>query len=102
VTSKPTTCPDDKVLDASAAGFHASLEALGAAEVSARLSAAFVAAVYELVHLVEPITTDSNTPLTPATFWSSCDDPGQLVFTPATALGTEMPLTRPKPAQQNT
>ncbi|ETI42329.1 hypothetical protein, variant [Phytophthora nicotianae] len=71
------------------------LDALGGAEVTARLSAAFVATVYEFVHLLDPINVSTNNPLVPAAFWSNCSDNERLYFTPSTALGSEMSLVIP-------
>ncbi|ETK82347.1 hypothetical protein, variant [Phytophthora nicotianae P10297] len=71
------------------------LDALGGAEVTARLSAAFVATVYEFVHLLDPINVSTNNPLVPAAFWSNCSDNERLNFTPSTALGSEMSLVIP-------
>ncbi|KAF4039361.1 hypothetical protein GN244_ATG08495 [Phytophthora infestans] len=97
----PRSQPDD---NPKADESRDALDALGVAEVTARLSAAFVAAVYESVHLLDPITTSKINPLVPAAFWSSCSDDERLVFTPPTALGSEMALTRPttRATEQNT
>ncbi|KAE9361855.1 hypothetical protein PF008_g625 [Phytophthora fragariae] len=95
--SKPT---DNKNLDASkaedqaAATFRCALETLGIAEFTARLGAAFVAAVYEHVNLLDPIGSVSE-PVVPAAFWSGSNDNVRIALNPPTALGLEMALTLP-------
>ncbi|EGZ09979.1 hypothetical protein PHYSODRAFT_338682 [Phytophthora sojae] len=81
---------------ATAAEFRIAFETLGVAEFTSRLSAAFVAAVYEHVQLLDPITCGTrNEPLAPAAFWSASNDSVRIALNPPTALGLEMALTRP-------
>ncbi|KAG2868286.1 hypothetical protein PC116_g1243 [Phytophthora cactorum] len=93
-TSKPSSSNSPQTHEDTNVGTElpVALDALGVAEVAARLSAAFVAAAYELVHLLDPITTTKSDPLVPAAFWSNSNDNERLVFTPPTALGSEMAL----------
>ncbi|KAG3115597.1 hypothetical protein PI124_g1709 [Phytophthora idaei] len=93
-TSKPSSSNSPQTHEDTNVGTElpVALDALGVAEVAARLSAAFVAAAYELVHLLDPITTTKSDPLVPAAFWSTSNDNERLVFTPPTALGSEMAL----------
>ncbi|KAG7382455.1 hypothetical protein PHYPSEUDO_004842 [Phytophthora pseudosyringae] len=109
--SVSTSSPRDKTPHASKAEEHDAgaelrdaMEVLGAAEVTARLSAAFVAAVYEHVHVLDPIAASKSDPLLPAAFWSSCIGSERLVFSPPTAFGAEMALARPTAhaSKQNT
>ncbi|KAG6596137.1 uncharacterized protein IUM83_18609 [Phytophthora cinnamomi] len=96
----PSIQPNDeptvsKAENQAAAALRVALEAVGIAEFTARLSAAFVVAVYEYVHLVNPINSTRSEPLVPAAFWSGSNDNVRLTVNPSTALGLEMALTRP-------
>ncbi|KAL3672897.1 hypothetical protein V7S43_002198 [Phytophthora oleae] len=79
--------------DNSVAALRVALETLGFAEITARLSAAFVAAVYEYNKLMDPIAVDRSDPVLPAAFWSSNSDNNRFNLG---ALGPEMLLNRPK------
>lgn len=98
-TDSPRNLPSDrkksKSEDEASVVLRIALEKLGAAEVTARLSAAFVAAVYEHVRLLGPIPADRSDPLLPVAFWSSNNDNNRLVLNPPTALGLEMAFIRP-------
>ncbi|GMF36677.1 unnamed protein product [Phytophthora fragariaefolia] len=72
-----------------AAGLNVALETLGIAEFTARFGASFVAAVYEHICILDPISFTRKGPLVPATFWSSTKDCA------VKGLGLEMAVTRP-------
>ncbi|KAG1709394.1 hypothetical protein DVH05_020049 [Phytophthora capsici] len=74
---------------------NSTLQTLGFAGVTARLSAAFIAAVYECVNLVDPVRADRSEPVLPASFWSSNSN-NRLILSPPTALGPEVLLNRSK------
>ncbi|KAK1940620.1 hypothetical protein P3T76_008071 [Phytophthora citrophthora] len=101
---RPTDSPDTsqslplnvKSDDNPVAVVRIALETLGFPEVTARLSAAFVAAVYEYSKLMDPIPVDRSEPVLPEAFWSSSSDNNRLVLNPPTALGPEVFLNRSK------
>ncbi|KAL4167475.1 hypothetical protein KRP22_012959 [Phytophthora ramorum] len=101
INSSDHTNAPSKGEDEASTALRAALETLGVAEVTARLSAAFVAALYEHIHLVDRISATRNDALLPAAFWSGCNEHERLIFTPPTAVGAEMALARPT-LEQNT
>ncbi|POM75875.1 Hypothetical protein PHPALM_6960 [Phytophthora palmivora] len=89
-TNSPQLDPmNSKREDDTSTALHVALETLGDAEVTARLSAAFVAAVYEHIFLLDPIPADSGS-LLPEAFKSSNNENNPLICKLAAALGCEL------------
>ncbi|GMF11205.1 unnamed protein product [Phytophthora lilii] len=99
VPQKDSIKPENGVV---ATDLHVALETLGVAEVTARLSAAFVAAVYERVELLDQISAGRIDPLIPAAFWSGSNENERVVWRTPTALGLEMALIKPTEGNQGT
>ncbi|POM80354.1 Hypothetical protein PHPALM_1819 [Phytophthora palmivora] len=90
-TNSPQLDPmNSKREDDTSTALHVALETLGDTEVTARLSAAFVAAVYEHIFLLDPIPADSCGSLLPEAFKSSNNENNPLICKLAAALGCEL------------